>query len=114
MYAKLDAIRIKQDVVHKAEWELRKRQEERRELEAALERCQHVLYVERQKIMESKKSIDTYRVKQRSNKREIMDLLAKSNSVEQHIYYNDGQEPEKISHYAPVSMQVLAEEEGMS
>lgn len=40
--------------------------------------------------MDSKKDIDTYRVKQRSNKREIMDLLAKSNSVEQHIYYNEG------------------------
>ena len=43
-----------------------------------------------------------------------MDLLAKSNSVEQHIYYNDGQEPEKISHYAPMSMHMQAESEGMS
>ena len=42
-----------------------------------------------------------------------MDILAKSNSVEQHIYYNDGQEPEKISHFAPMSMQVQAEKEGM-
>lgn len=38
-YAKIDAIRLKQDVVHKAEWELRKRMEEKRELETALERC---------------------------------------------------------------------------
>ena len=41
--------------MHKGEWELRKRTEEKRELETALERCQHVLYVERQKIMEMKK-----------------------------------------------------------
>ena len=39
LYAKLDQIRLKQDVVHKGEWELRKRQEEKRELETALERC---------------------------------------------------------------------------
>ena len=63
LYAKLDDIRLKQDLVHKNEWELRKRQEEKRELETALERCQHVLYVEREKIMEMKKKGDTYRVK---------------------------------------------------
>ena len=54
--------------------------------------------------MQMKKQCDVYRVKQRLNKREILDLLAKNNSVEQHIYYNDKQEPEKISHYAPQSM----------
>ena len=89
LYEKLDTIRIKQDLVHKSEWELRKRQEEKRELESALERCQSVLYVEREKIMDLKKKCDTYRVKQRVNKREILDMLAKSNSVEQHIYFND-------------------------
>ena len=40
--------------------------------------------------------------------------MHKSNSVEQHIYYNDGQQPEKISHFAPMSMNTLAEQEGMS
>ena len=60
--------------------------------------------MEREKIMQMKKQCDVYRVKQRLNKREILDLLAKNNSVEQHIYYNDKQEPEKISHYAPQSM----------
>ena len=114
LYAKLDAIRIKQDVVHKSEWELRKRLEEKRELETALERCQHVLYIERQKIMDMKKDSDTFKVKQRATKRQILDLLHKSNSVEQHIYYNDGQQPEKISHFAPMSMNTLAEQEGMS
>ncbi len=67
-----------------------------------------MLYVEREKIMDMKKKCDTYRVKQRVNKREILDMLAKSNSVEQHIYFNNKQEPEKISHYAPKSMNLLA------
>ena len=79
-----------------------------------MERCQQVLYVERSKIMDMKRQCDTFRVKQRVNKREILDMLAKSNSVEQHIYYNDKQEPEKISHYAPQSMALLAEQENMS
>ena len=83
-------------------------------METALERCQHVLHMERQKIMDAKKKSDLYRVKQRTNKREILDMLAKNNSVEQHIYYNDRQEPEKISHFAPMSMALLAEQEGMS
>ena len=61
-----------------------------------------------------KKQTDTYRVKQRVNKRDILDMLAKSNSVEQHIYYSDKQEPEKISHFAPQSMANLAEQENMS
>lgn len=64
--------------------------------------------------MEVKKQTDTYRVKQRVNKREILDMLAKSNSVEQHIYYSDKQEPEKISHFAPQSMNNVAEQEKMS
>ena len=41
--------------MHKAEWEMRKRMDEKRELENALERCQNVLYIERQKIMDMKK-----------------------------------------------------------
>lgn len=76
-------------MVHKNEWELRKRRQEKVELETALERCQHVLNVERTKIMDMKRQCDTFRVKQRSNKRDIIDMLAKSNSVEQHIYYNE-------------------------
>ena len=36
-YAKLEAIRLKQELVHKNEWELRKRQEEKFALQTALE-----------------------------------------------------------------------------
>ena len=41
-----------------------------------------MLFKEREKIMDVKKQTDSYRVKQRVNKREILDMLAKSNSVE--------------------------------
>lgn len=36
-YSKLDQIRLKSDLVHKAEWELKKRIEEKSELQRALE-----------------------------------------------------------------------------
>ena len=39
LYGKLDAIRLKQDLAHSTEWELKKRTEEKAELEAALEKC---------------------------------------------------------------------------
>ena len=39
LYTKLDRIRLKQDIVHRAEWECRKRLEEKAQLEAALEQC---------------------------------------------------------------------------
>lgn len=63
LYAKLEAIRLKQDLTHNTEWELKKRTEEKAELEAALERCQNVLYVERDKILNLKRESDQLRVK---------------------------------------------------
>ena len=92
---------------------MKKRREEKAELEAALERCQAVLYVERDKILGMKRESDTLRVKQRGNKKQILDLLAASNSVEQHVYYNDSQTPEKIQSYANPTMGWTAEQESL-
>ena len=69
LYGKLDAIRLKQDLAHNTEWELKKRTEEKAELEAALEKCQAVLYCERDKILSMKRESDSLRVKQRGNKK---------------------------------------------
>ena len=63
LYDKLDAIRLKQDLVHKTEWELKKRNEEKTQLENALEQCQHYLYMEREKILAVKRECDNLRVK---------------------------------------------------
>jgi hypothetical protein len=54
--------------VHKSEWELRKRTEEKAELEAALARCQQTLYMERDGIMNMKKECDTLRLTTKENK----------------------------------------------
>lgn len=42
---------------------------------------------------------DRFRVKQQANKGQILALLESSNSVEQHVYYQKGESPEKIQQY---------------
>ena len=42
---------------------------------------------------------DDLRVKQNQNKQQILELLESSNSVEQHIYYQKDENPEKIQQY---------------
>ena len=113
LYTKLEAIRIKQDIVHKTEWELKKRRQEKQELEQALERCQQVLHKERSAILSAKQDSDNLRVKQRADKKDILDMLARTNSVEQHVYYSENQAPEKINHFAPQTMEQAAEAQSL-
>lgn len=42
---------------------------------------------------------DRLKQKQNENKQRIFELLESSNSVEQHIYYQKGENPEKIQQY---------------
>jgi hypothetical protein len=74
-YDKLEDVRLKQELVHKSEWELRKRTEEKAELEGALARCQQSLYIERDHIMEKKRDCDNLRIGAKENRNKILDLL---------------------------------------
>jgi hypothetical protein len=49
--------------------------------------------------MEMKFGGDRLKQKQSENKQKIFELLESSNSVEQHIYYQKGENPEKIQQY---------------
>lgn len=49
--------------------------------------------------MEMKFGGDRLKQKQNENKQRIFELLESSNSVEQHIYYQKGENPEKIQQY---------------
>lgn len=49
--------------------------------------------------MEMKFGGDNLKLKQETNKEKIMLLLESSNSVEQHVYYQKGENPEKIQQY---------------
>lgn len=80
-------MRIKQENVHRVEWELKKRQEEKAELERALQQCQTALFTERDRIVKMKQASDMLRVRGKENRQLIMELLDANNSVEQHIYY---------------------------
>ena len=42
---------------------------------------------------------ENLKIKQSVNKQYILELLEKSNSVEQHVYYQKGESPEKIQQY---------------
>lgn len=112
-YSKLESTRVKQELAHKVAWEVKKRSEEKAELENALNKCQQALYLERDKILTAKTQVDTLRVKQKQNKRQILDSLAASNSVEQHVYYDRNTAPEKIQSYAPKTMGWTAEKESL-
>lgn len=74
-------------MVHKVEWELKKRQDEKGELERALQQCQSALFTERERIVKMKAAADQLRIKGKENRQLIMQLLEANNSVEQHIYY---------------------------
>ena len=50
-YDKLQNVRPKQDLVHRVEWELKKRQEEKAELERTMQEMQSTLFAERERIV---------------------------------------------------------------
>ena len=81
-YKKLEDIRIKQDQVHKVEWELKKRQEEKLEIDRAINQCQNALYQERERIVKLKEAVDQTRVKGKENRQLILQLLEANNAVE--------------------------------
>jgi hypothetical protein len=50
-YGKLQQVRPKQELVHRVEWELKKRQEEKAELERTMQEMQAALNAERDRIV---------------------------------------------------------------
>lgn len=65
---KMEKLRVKQDKAHKLEWELKKRAEERYELEQALMQCQEKLGEEREVIEEMSEGGEQLKMKQNYNK----------------------------------------------
>jgi septal ring factor EnvC (AmiA/AmiB activator) len=95
-YEKLQQVRPKQELVHRVEWELKKRQEEKAELERTMQEMQQMLYAEREQIVKIKQETDQLKIKGKENRQLIAELLDKNNAVEQHVYYQKDQQPEKI------------------
>lgn len=73
--------------MHKVEWELKKRQEEKLEIDRAIGQCQIALYQERDTIVKMKEAVDSLRVRGKENRQLILQLLEANNAVEQHIFY---------------------------
>ena len=103
-YEKLQHVRPRQELVHRVEWELKKRQEEKAELERTMQEMQHTLNAERDRIVQVKTQTDQLKIKGKENRQLIIELLEKNNAVEQHVYYQKDQQPEKIQSFAKQSL----------
>lgn len=103
-YDKLQQVRPKQELVHRVEWELKKRQEEKAELDRTIQEMQATLMAERERIVQIKTQTDQLKIKGKENRQLIIELLEKNNAVEQHVYYNKDQQPEKIQSYSKGSL----------
>jgi hypothetical protein len=81
-YDKLQQVRPRQELVHRVEWELKKRQEEKAELERTMQEMQQALYAERDRIVRLKEETDQLRIKGKENRQIISQLLDRNNAVE--------------------------------
>jgi hypothetical protein len=103
-YDKLQQVRPKQELVHRVEWELKKRQEEKAELERTMQEMQNALNAERDRIVQIKTQTDQLKIKGKENRQLIIELLEKNNAVEQHVYYQKDLPPEKIQSFSKQSL----------
>jgi len=81
-YEKLQQVRPRQELVHRVEWELKKRQEEKAELERTMQEMQATLQAERERIVQIKTQTDLLKIKGKENRQLIIELLDKNNAVE--------------------------------
>ncbi len=58
------------------------------------------LYNKREEIARTKEQNDLLALKERENRKTIMDLLALNNSVEQHVKFSEGASPERFQTFA--------------
>jgi len=82
--------------VHWLDWEIKKRIDETNELNRVLQDGHVKLYNTREEIEMLKERNDIMKMKERDNWKVIMDLLALNNSIEQHVHYYKGSEPDKF------------------
>ena len=67
-YSKLEQLRVRQELVHRTDWELRKRLEEKTELEGVHRQLQNALTQERDRIVGMKQEADRLRIKGKENR----------------------------------------------
>ncbi len=86
-------LRVGTEYSHRLEWEKKKRQEEVSEitqcdtLKRACDDVAGALVVERQAAFNLKRENDELRIKQREDRRKVLDLQAETNSIEQFIEF---------------------------
>lgn len=69
-----------------------------------MQEMQNALNAERDRIVQIKTHTDQLKIKGKENRQLIIELLEKNNAVEQHVYYQKDQQPEKIQSFAKQSL----------
>ena len=86
-FKRLESLRIPQKEIHKQDWELKHRAREIAELKKTLNDSSAALLKERELTFKAKQDVERLRGQSVKDRKEIMELLALTNSVEQDITF---------------------------
>lgn len=96
----LDNLKIKNEDLHKTDWELRRRKEEIVELEQALYEANIALNNERKKAIHYSTEIENCKIRKKEDHRRIQQLLQLAEPIEQTLKLYKGKPPEKTEKYS--------------
>ena len=96
----LENLKIKNEDLHKTEWELRRRKEEIVELEQALYEANIALNNERKKAIHYSTEIENCKIRKKEDHRRIQQLLQLAEPIEQTLKLYKGKPPVKTEKYS--------------
>ena len=102
LLGKIDECKLQHKEKHKLEFELRRREEEVRDLQKALSEAHTCLFEERERFLEVQRDNDDLRLQEIEDRKRIQQLLSLTQPVEQEITYSRNTKPETVEFY-PVS-----------
>lgn len=96
---KHEAVRVKQDLVHKLEWEMKTRKEEIAELEAQMSSRENALNQGRDDLLRLAKENEELVQSQQTNRDKLLRLMDKTEAIHQDIFISEGQKPSTVYSY---------------
>ena len=108
--SRLNDLKIKNEELHKTEWELKRRQEEQIELEQALYEANITLNNERKKAIHYSNEIENCKLRVKEDRRRIQQLLQLSEPVEQTIKLYKNRKPETTEKYSNFNFETVGDE----
>ena len=96
---KHESVRVKQDLVHKLEWELKTRKEEIAELESQIKAREDALNQGRDDLMRFAKENEELVQGQQVDRDKLLRLMDKTEAIHQDIFISEGQKPNTVYSY---------------